>query len=350
MLETAGRSSGLSPAGLGEDGSQAFIAASVLLLLATPVLAGLGRRVETRLDARDDARRRAPALAGRADSDHDVPAGAAEPREAHGAAGPGQQVLLSGWGPATRSLAAELRARGVDLTVTTLNPDGATEAEAAGHRVVMGDSSKSVVLELAGLERTLLLVVAEDDHEHAVQIAGVVNGLARYEVPVLACPLGGTDLVELAAVGVHRVVDPEGASRHALTRAVLHALGADGGPLPTVLLPGGSGAGGDRSSTVDMSRVVVVDPDPAAPACQHLSAVPPVLPTSLGCEECLRQGTSWVHLRVCTECGSVGCCDSSPGQHARAHGGSTGHPVITSLEDGESWAYCFPDRMTVEGR
>ncbi len=337
VLETAGRDSGLSPAGLGEDGSQAFIAASVLLLLATPLLAGLGRRVETRLDARDDGRRQAAALAGRADSDDD-PVGTGEPREAHRATGPGQQVLLSGWGPATRSLAAELRARGVDLTVTTLNPDGAAEAEADGHRVVMGDSTKSVVLELAGLERTRLLVVAEDDHEHAVQIAGVVNGLARYEVPVLARPLGGTDLVELAAVGVHRVVDPEGASRHALTKAVLHALGADGGPLPTVLLPGGTGAGGGRRSTVDMSRVVVVDLDPAVPACQHLSAVPPVLPTSLGCEECLRQGTSWVHLRVCTGCGSVGCCDSSPGQHARAHSGSTGHPVIASLEDGEAWA------------
>lgn len=345
VLETAGRDSGLSPAGLGEDGSQAFIAASVLLLLATPLLAGLGRRVEQRLEGRDDARRQAAAMAGRNGTDADV--------EVAAAGGPpeqGQQVLLSGWGPATRSLAAELRARGVDLTVTTLNPDGAAEAEADGHRVVMGDSTKSVVLEMAGLERTRLLVVAEDDHEQAVQIAGVVNGLARYDVPVLARPLGGTDLAELAAVGVHRVVDPEGASRHALTKAVLNALGEAGGPLPTVLLPGGTGSGGARRSTVDMSRVVVVDPDPSAPACSHLSSVPPVLPTSLGCEECLRQGTSWVHLRVCTGCGSVGCCDSSPGQHARAHAGTTGHPVIASLEDGESWAYCFPDRMTVEGR
>lgn len=349
VLETAGRGSGLSPGGLGEDGSQAFIATSVLLLLATPLLAGLGRRVETQLDARDDTRRQVAAMARRADS-NGAQAGEAESPEAPGAAGRGEQVLLSGWGPATRSLAAELRARRVDLTVITRNPDGAAEAEVDGHRVVMGDSTKSVVLELAGLEHTRLLVVAEDDHDHTVQIAGVVKGLARYEVPVLARPLGGTDLVELAAVGVHRVVDPEGASRHALTKAVLQALGTDGGPLPTVLLPGETAEGVGRRSTVDMSQVIVVDHVPSAPACQHLSAAPPVLPTSLGCEECLRQSTSWVHLRVCTECGSVGCCDSSPSQHARAHNTSTHHPVIASLEDGESWAYCFTDDMTIEGR
>jgi len=132
---------------------------------------------------------------------------------------------------------------------------------------------------------------------------------------------------------VHRVVDAEGASRHALTRAVLGALGEDAGPVPTLLLPdGGSG----RRSTVDLSRVVLVDPAPGEQTCAHLSPVPPVLPTSVGCQECLRQGTSWVHLRVCTACGSVGCCDSSPGQHARAHADAVDHPVVASLEPGET--------------
>jgi CPA2 family monovalent cation:H+ antiporter-2 len=255
VLETEGRAAGLSPAGLGEDGSQTFIAASVLLLLATPALAGLGRRVEQRLEARHDVRRQADASAGRG-------GGTAA---AAGEAGPGElprQVLLSGWGPATRALARELRARGIDLTVTTLNPDGAAQAETDGHRVVMGDSTKSAVLEMAGLERTRLLVVAEDTHEQAVQIAGVVAGLARYQVPVLARPLGGTDVAELAAVGVRRVVDAEGASRHALTKAVLGALGEDAGPVPAVLLPDG---GTGRRSTVDMSRVVVVEPSPRSP-------------------------------------------------------------------------------------
>ena len=346
VLETVGRGSGLSPGGLGEDGSQAFIAASVLLLLATPGMAALGRRVEARLDARDDARRQA-ASAGTRAADGIVEG---TPQDDGG-----HQVLLSGWGPATRAVARELRARGIRLTVITLSPDGAAEAEADGHRVVMGDSTKQAVLEMAGLDRTRLLVVAEDDHDRTLQIAGVVAGLGPYEVPVLARPLGGTDLAELAHVGVHRVVDPEGASRHALTRAVLTALGDDGGPLPQVLLPVAAGAdqppagAATVTSTVDMSRVVAVRPDPQQPACGHLDPVPPVLPTAVGCEECLRLGTSWVHLRVCTGCGAVGCCDSSPGQHARAHASTFGHPVIASLESGESWAYCYEDLMTVHG-
>jgi monovalent cation:H+ antiporter-2, CPA2 family len=346
VLGTVGRDSGLSPGGLGEDGSQAFIAASVLLLLATPGMAALGRRVEARLDARDDARRQA-ASAGTRAADATVD----DAPQDDG----GPQVLLSGWGPATRAVARELRARGVPLTVITLSPDGAAEAEADGHRVIMGDSTKQAVLEMAGLDRTRLLVIAEDDHGRTLQIAGVVAGLVPYEVPVLARPLGGTDLAELAHVGVHRVVDPEGASRHALTRAVLTALGDDGGPLPQMLLPVAVGADQPPAgattvtSTVDMSQVVAVRPDPQQPACGHLDPVPPVLPTAVGCEECLRAGTSWVHLRVCTGCGAVGCCDSSPGQHARAHASTFGHPVIASLEPGESWAYCYEDLMTVRG-
>ncbi|MGA8046581.1 MAG: cation:proton antiporter [Dermatophilaceae bacterium] len=347
VLETVGRGSGLSPGGLGEDGSQAFIAVSVLLLLATPGMAALGRRVEARLEARDDARRQAASARTRA-ADGTVDDA---PRRDDG----GRQVLLSGWGPATRAVARELRARGIPLTVVTLSPDGAAEAEADGHRVVMGDSTKQAVLEMAGLDRTRLLVVAEDNHDRTLQIAGVVAGLAPYEVPVLARPLGGTDLAELARVGVHRVVDPEGASRHALTRSVLTALGDDGGPMPQVLLPAASGADQPAgatpvTSTVDMSRVVAVRPDPKQPACGHLDPVPPVLPTAVGCEECMRLGAPWVHLRVCTGCGAVACCDSSPGQHARAHASTFGHPVIASLEPGESWAYCYEDLMTVHAQ
>jgi uncharacterized UBP type Zn finger protein len=63
------------------------------------------------------------------------------------------------------------------------------------------------------------------------------------------------------------------------------------------------------------------------------------------CEECLAMGSSWVHLRVCLVCGHVGCCDSSPNRHATAHYRSTGHPVITSGEAGETWAYCYPDEQ-----
>jgi ubiquitin-hydrolase Zn-finger-containing protein len=81
--------------------------------------------------------------------------------------------------------------------------------------------------------------------------------------------------------------------------------------------------------------------------CTHLDHVHVTeLPEAVdGCEECLETGGAWVHLRICLECGHVGCCDSSPGRHARAHEQSSGHPIIRSLEPGETWSWCFPDQL-----
>jgi hypothetical protein len=62
-----------------------------------------------------------------------------------------------------------------------------------------------------------------------------------------------------------------------------------------------------------------------------------------GCEDCLKIGGHWVHLRYCLACGHVACCDSSPNRHATAHARHTHHPVVTSGEPGETWAYCYPD-------
>jgi uncharacterized UBP type Zn finger protein len=62
-----------------------------------------------------------------------------------------------------------------------------------------------------------------------------------------------------------------------------------------------------------------------------------------GCEDCLKIGGEWVHLRVCLTCGHVGCCDSSPNRHATAHFRGTHHPIVSSGEVGETWAYCYPD-------
>ena len=66
-----------------------------------------------------------------------------------------------------------------------------------------------------------------------------------------------------------------------------------------------------------------------------------------GCEECLATGQPWLHLRLCLECGHVGCCDSSPNKHATAHAGATGHPLITSLEPGEDWSWCYVDEVAM---
>jgi hypothetical protein len=62
-----------------------------------------------------------------------------------------------------------------------------------------------------------------------------------------------------------------------------------------------------------------------------------------GCEECLRIGSPWVHLRLCLTCGHVGCCDSSPNKHARHHAGLVGHPIVRSFEPGEDWRWCYVD-------
>jgi hypothetical protein len=65
--------------------------------------------------------------------------------------------------------------------------------------------------------------------------------------------------------------------------------------------------------------------------------------TLAGCEDCLRTGSPWVHLRLCLTCGFVGCCDSSPNRHARRHATLVGHPVVRSFEPGEHWRWCFVD-------
>ena len=81
-------------------------------------------------------------------------------------------------------------------------------------------------------------------------------------------------------------------------------------------------------------------------SCSHADALVPVPPrTPDGCEECLKSGGRWVHLRRCLTCQQVACCDSSPAKHATAHFQASGHPVITSAEPGESWRWCYVDRV-----
>ena len=80
--------------------------------------------------------------------------------------------------------------------------------------------------------------------------------------------------------------------------------------------------------------------------CTHLDHVTVERPESVeGCEDCLKTGDRWVHLRVCRSCGHVGCCESSPNRHASAHARETEHPVITSVERGEDWSYCYVDNV-----
>lgn len=82
--------------------------------------------------------------------------------------------------------------------------------------------------------------------------------------------------------------------------------------------------------------------------CSHIEEIKPVEPHSNGCEECLKTGSAWVHLRLCEECGHVGCCDSSPNKHATKHFHSTLHPIVKSFEPGEDWGWCYVDEVFFE--
>ncbi len=79
------------------------------------------------------------------------------------------------------------------------------------------------------------------------------------------------------------------------------------------------------------------------PADPHLTAIRQVAPSADGCEDCLRIGSDWVHLRLCLSCGHVGCCDSSPHRHARRHAVAQDHPIVQSFEPGETWRWCYVD-------
>jgi hypothetical protein len=84
-------------------------------------------------------------------------------------------------------------------------------------------------------------------------------------------------------------------------------------------------------------------------SCTHLDTIATEEASGEGCVECLASGEQWVHLRRCTACGHVGCCDDSPHRHATAHfNAEPSHPIIQSFEPGEDWLYCYPDDLAFE--
>jgi hypothetical protein len=83
----------------------------------------------------------------------------------------------------------------------------------------------------------------------------------------------------------------------------------------------------------------------ASPHCEHLAEIAAVRPSSKGCEDCLKIGATWVHLRLCLVCGHVGCCDDSPNRHATEHFHASRHPVMRSFEPGETWGWCYVDEL-----
>jgi len=88
----------------------------------------------------------------------------------------------------------------------------------------------------------------------------------------------------------------------------------------------------------------------ATEVCIHINAVDEVKQPQgkRVCEECVKIGAQWLHLRTCQQCGTTRCCDSSPNKHASKHARASGHPVIASAEPGERWLYCYPDDSFAE--
>jgi len=79
--------------------------------------------------------------------------------------------------------------------------------------------------------------------------------------------------------------------------------------------------------------------------CTHLDQIKVETTDKQVCEECIKMGDTWVHLRLCLTCGHVRCCDSSKNKHATQHFHSSGHPLVRSIEPGENWVWCYADRM-----
>ena len=82
--------------------------------------------------------------------------------------------------------------------------------------------------------------------------------------------------------------------------------------------------------------------------CTHLGTIQKVTPSARGCEECLKIGQEWFHLRVCRTCGHVGCCDQSPGRHATRHFQATGHAVMESYDPPDPWGWCYVDEVMLD--
>jgi monovalent cation:H+ antiporter-2, CPA2 family len=340
VLERAGREVGLSPAGLGDPGAQAFIAATVVLMLLTPALTALGGRVAGHIERRQTAAE---------------PTAPEAPLPAH-FDDLADHVVIAGYGQAARCLVGELEGSGIPYLITTLSPGGANEAEAEGLPVLRGDYAKLHTLERARVDKARMMVIADDDAATVHRVAAVARPLnpdlrivarTRYTAEIEPLRAAGVDLVvadELESIVQvfaevlrgFRVAPEEIEAREATIRAGgYRALREEAEPAVPAASEAANGV--DTEHTIELRTTVK--------SCPHLGATRPVTPGTRGCEDCLRIGDTWVHLRLCMTCGHVGCCDSSKNKHATGHHRATTHPIVKSLEPGEDWGWCYVDEV-----
>jgi CPA2 family monovalent cation:H+ antiporter-2 len=426
VLERVGRAAGLHPGGAAERGAQTFIASAVLLMAFTPLLAKLGRKLEER---RDDV------------IDANVEDSAAEAIERVTIE---NHVIVAGYGHSARYLTRVLRDSGVPFVILTLSPTGASEAQREGLRVILGDYSRTFLLDVAAIERAKMLVVADDTADMTRRVISVAraqnptlqivartpsaadvdelleagadqvlvdemevgvqlftNVLTAYQVslgeiedhvatvraggysalrdqisdlPLVVCDDLDEECFDTRTFTVRRrEIAQEAVTIGALaSQAGVHVVSVerDGERLVPVsedfvLAPGdrltarasaqafaaaarmlrGEKIGNTNDEETATVRTIHLTPEQQQ-ACEHASSAQSEITTgATGCEECLKSGSRWVHLRICMKCGKVGCCDSSPNQHATKHFHASGHPVIRSYEPREMWAWCYPDEI-----
>jgi uncharacterized UBP type Zn finger protein len=96
------------------------------------------------------------------------------------------------------------------------------------------------------------------------------------------------------------------------------------------------------------AQVFIVNQSENPMTCSHVDRIRNVQPSGTGCDDCLRVGDTWLQLRMCMDCGYVGCCDSSKNKHAIAHFRTTRHPIARSVEPGEEWGWCYVDHLWFE--
>ena len=188
--------------------------------------------------------------------------------------------------------------------------------------------------ELDGPTREMLRSRSEDRLNQMWERLGPRSGDAD-ETPSAVYRRARMHMLQAERDEVLRLRD-EGRADHVVLRTVLASLDLEETMLDRL---------DDQESRLAESEMLPVDTIEAA--CEHLRATDTCTAarTPEGCEECLRDGTTWVHLRLCLECGHVGCCDSSEGKHATAHFHETQHPVMRSIEPGEAWRWCFIDEI-----
>lgn len=334
VLERTGREAGLFPAGLEGRGSQTFIAVTVLVMIATPALNALGGRIRKRLEQAD-----APVME---DPDEVVAHGHLPPLKDH--------AIIAGFGNGARRLVRALRKVDLPFVVITLSPDGALEAEALGIPVLRGDYARQRTLEMAGLSQARTLIIADDNPAIAHRVANVARTLST-NVHIVVRTRFVSEIKPLHAEGVDCVIADELESIVQLFGQMLKDSGAKPDQIEALA---DEIRGSDYSDLLDpndrpSANSGLVSLELSKGGCEHTQGLTAVRPSALGaCQDCLAAGDTWVHLRVCMTCGYVGCCDSSKNKHATAHFHELGHPVMRSMEPGETWGWCFVDRKTLD--